>query len=48
VTSHIKKELAEKSTRYQFLGGGKALLFSSDELLAYASTDFLEQHYQFL
>ena len=45
--THIKKELG-KSTRYQFLGGGKALLFSSDELLAYASTDLLEQQYQFL
>src|SRR6202167_4718954 len=45
--TYIKKELG-KSTRYQFLGGGKALLFSSDELLAYASTDLLEQQYQFL
>ena len=45
---HIKEELTEKSTRYQFFGGGKALLFSSDELLPYASTDLFEQHYQFL
>jgi len=29
---HIK-EHTEKSTRYQFYSGGKALLFSSDELL---------------
>jgi hypothetical protein len=42
------KEHAEKSIRYQFHGGGKALLFSSDELLPYASTDLHEQHYQFL
>src|ERR1700727_3933414 len=46
--THIKEELTEKSTRYQFFGGGKALLFSSDELLPYASTDLLEQHYQFI
>jgi hypothetical protein len=45
--TRIKKPL-EKSTRYQFLGGGKALLFSSDELLPYTSTDLLEQQYQFL
>jgi hypothetical protein len=32
---HIKEELAENSTIYQFHGGGKALLFSSDELLPY-------------
>ena len=42
------KEHAEKSTRYQFYGGGKALLFSSDELLPYASTNLHEQQYQFL
>src|ERR1700683_188373 len=46
--THIKEELTEKSTGYQFFGGGKALLFSSDELLPYASTDLLEQHYQFV
>src|ERR1700734_4029879 len=45
--THIK-EHAEKSIRYQFRGGGKALLFLSDELLPYASTDLHEQHYQFL
>jgi hypothetical protein len=44
---HIK-EHTEKSTRYQFYGGGKALLFSSDELLPYVSTDLHEQQYQFL
>ena len=46
--THIKEELTEKSTGYQYFGGGKALLFSSDELLPYASTDLLEQHYQFV
>src|ERR1700692_989282 len=45
--THIKKD-AEKSTRYHFHGGGKALLFSSDELLLYASTALHEQQYQFL
>src|SRR5882762_11024715 len=41
-------EHPEKSTRYQFYGGGKALLFSSDELLPYALTDLYEPQYQFL
>jgi hypothetical protein len=41
-------EHAEKSTRYQCYGGGKALLFSSDELLPYASTDLHEPQYQFI
>jgi len=45
--THIK-EHAEKSTRYQFHGGGKALIFSADELLPYASSDLHEQQYQFL
>jgi hypothetical protein len=44
---HIK-EHTKKSTRYQFDGGGKALLFSSDELLPYVLTDLHEQQYQFL
>src|SRR5882762_7966640 len=35
-------EHPKKSTRYQFHGGGKALLFSSDELLSYALTDLYE------
>jgi hypothetical protein len=41
-------EHAEKSARYQFYGGGNALLFSSDELLPYASTDLHEPQYQLL
>ena len=44
---HIKEQ-AEKSTSYQFYGVGKALLFSSDELLPYASTNLHEQQYLFL
>ena len=43
----IKREYIEKSTRYQFQGGGKALLFSSDELFPYSLTDLHEQQYQF-
>ena len=43
----ITEEYTEKSTRCQFHGGGKALLFSSDELLPYSSTDLHEQQYQF-
>ena len=46
--THIKEEFSDKSTRSHFYGGGKALLFSSDELLAYTLTDLLEQQYQFL
>jgi hypothetical protein len=34
--------------RFNFYGGGKPLIFSSDELLPYASTDLHEQQYQFL
>src|SRR5258705_350577 len=45
--THIK-EHTEKLTRYQFRAGGKVLLFSSDELLPYVSTDLHEQQYQFL
>jgi hypothetical protein len=45
--THIK-EHAEKLSRYQFHGGGKVLLFSSDELLPYVSTDLHKQQYQFL
>src|ERR1700734_3764313 len=46
--THIKEEHTEISSRYQFHGGGKALLFSFNELIPYASTDLCEQQYQFL
>ena len=46
--THVVEEHTEKSSRYQFHGGGKALLFSFDELLPYAPTDWCEQQYQFL
>jgi len=45
--SHIKEYVSEKSSRFHFYGGGKALIFSSDELRTYASADLLEQQYQF-
>ena len=46
--THIREKDSEKSTRFHFYGGGKALLFSSDELQPYASADLHEQQYQFL
>jgi hypothetical protein len=46
--AQIREEHSEKSNQFQFYGGGKALIFSSDELLPYASTDLHEQQYQFL
>ena len=45
---HIVEKQPEKSSKYQFHGGGKALLFSFDELFPYALTDLREQQYQFL
>src|SRR6202046_4098425 len=42
------KEQFKKSNQFQFYGGGKALIFASDELLPYTSTDLDEQQYQFL
>ena len=45
---HTVEERPEKSSKYQFRGGGKALLFSFDELFPYALTDLHEQQYQFL
>ena len=44
----IEEEHNDKSTRCQFHGGGKALVFSSDELLTYSTTDLHEAQYQFL
>jgi hypothetical protein len=45
--TQIKEECSDKSTRCHFYGGGKALIFSSNELHTYASTDLNEQQYQF-
>jgi hypothetical protein len=33
--THIKEEHSDKSTRFHFYGGGKTLIFSSDELRPY-------------
>jgi len=38
----------KKSNKFQFYGGGKPLIFSSDELLPYMLTDLHEGQYQFL
>jgi hypothetical protein len=45
---HTKEEYSEKSTTFHYYGGGKALVFSSDELHLYTSADLHEQQYQFL
>ena len=45
---HTKKEYSDKSTGFHYYGGGKALIFSSDELRLYVSADLHEQQYQFL
>src|SRR6267154_917223 len=41
------KEQFKESNQFQFYGGGKALIFASDELLRYALTVLHEQQYQF-
>jgi hypothetical protein len=48
--SHTKilDEQSPCPKRYDFYGGGKALIFSSDELRPYALADLHEQQYQFL
>jgi hypothetical protein len=45
--SHIKEECSDTSPGCHFYGGGKALIFSSDELHTYVSTDLNEKQYQF-
>jgi hypothetical protein len=47
IHAHIRDDHFNKSTRFHFCGGGKALIFSSDELHAYASADLNEEQYQF-
>ena len=46
--SQIREEHSDKSNRLIFYGGGKAPIFSSDELLPYTSTDLYDRQYQFL
>src|ERR1700677_3887880 len=45
--THIKEDHSKESNRFHFYGGGKALIFSSDELHPYVSPDLNEQQYQF-
>ena len=45
---HEKEEQSDKSTTFHFHGGGKAVVFSSDELQPYISTYLHEKQYQFL
>jgi len=45
---HEKEEQPDKSTTFHFHGGGKAVVFSSDELQPYISTYLHEKQYQFL
>jgi hypothetical protein len=44
----IREGPTKKSTKCQFHDGGKALLFSSNELLPYSPTDLHEAQYQLL
>ena len=46
--AQIREEHSNISNQFHFYGGGKALIFSSDELLPYALTNLHEQQYQFL
>ena len=46
--AQIKEEHPKISNQFHFYGGGKSLIFSSDELLPYALADLQEQQYQFL
>src|ERR1700733_1476964 len=43
-----KEAHLEKSHQFHFYGGGKALIFSSDELFSYSSGNLQDQQYQFL
>src|ERR1700727_854102 len=46
--THIREDDSQKSTTFQFYGGGKSSIFLSDELRPYTSDDIHEQQYQFL
>ena len=45
---HIRKEHSKISNQFHFYGGGKSLIFSSDELLPNALADLQGQQYKFL
>jgi hypothetical protein len=46
--AQIQEEPSNSFKRYHFYGGGKALIFSSDELISYTEADLGQQQYQFL
>src|ERR1700677_979162 len=46
--AQIREEHSKISNQFHFYGGGKSLIFSSNELLPYALVDLQEQQYQFL
>ena len=46
--AQISEEHSNISKRLPFYGGGKALIFSSDELLPYTSANLCDQQYQFV
>jgi hypothetical protein len=43
-----RQEQSKNSTTFHFRGGGKAVIFSSDELHPYVAADLQENQYQFL
>src|SRR6202167_5624197 len=45
--TQIREEHSKISNQFHFYGGGKSLIFSSNELLPYALADLQEQQYQF-
>jgi hypothetical protein len=46
--AQIREKCFKISNQFPFHGGGKSLIFSSDELIPYALADLQEQQYQFL
>src|SRR5882762_8086923 len=46
--THIREDDFQKSTTFQFYGGGKSSIFLSDELHPYTSDNMYEQQYQLL
>jgi hypothetical protein len=44
----IRENCSNNLNDFDFYGGGQALIFSTDELLPYASTDLSELQYKFL
>jgi hypothetical protein len=47
-SAHVREEHTKISNQFLFYGGGKALIFSSDELHPYTLGDLQEKQYQFL